>query len=318
MSTEPCNCTPALLYVEASCVALQAAAFRASKYDSPKAQICCVSSCVGMHAAGTYHGSCCRQPAQGQLGSNSTAAEGCASSSTDICSLAGRHSLLSQCAGCKSLSQRCTFLCLCICISAMHFCCKCFWLLPQSICCHHCPIGTTHSNTTHGQQFPCHTAADAHTTRAAYCNQPQHVKVTESQTEGMQTNMQVLQASTNHTAIVVCCKQASTSGLSFDQVSQSATQLTCKSRAELEAAFQHHLAQFHEPSGYGMLLFLFSLLLSHGLRCGPLLMCPSRASDICPNHSQQSCKTCMMCFVFKAQPMGSAKISNTCLDCFCC
>ena len=74
------------------------------------------------------------------------------------------------------------------------------------------------------------------------------------------------QASDCETATVVCSTQASTSGLSFDQVCHSATQLSCKSTAEVQAALQLHVAQFCEQSGYGMLLLLFSLLLTHGIR----------------------------------------------------
>ena len=117
MLTETCNCMPALFCAKASCVVLQAAASTGSSCDGPKAQTCCISSCGVLHAAGTCHGSCCRQSAQQQLGSNSTAAEGCASSSTDICSLAGRHSLLSKVADWKSLSNAMQFLlCLGICM----------------------------------------------------------------------------------------------------------------------------------------------------------------------------------------------------------
>ena len=76
----------------------------------------------------------------------------------------------------------------------------------------------------------------------------------------------LLQASDGESASVVCCKQASTSGLTFDQLCQSAAQLPCKSRAEVEAAFQSQLGQFQEPHGYGLLLLLFSLLLTHGIR----------------------------------------------------
>ncbi|DBA94980.1 TPA: hypothetical protein ACH3X1_002505 [Trebouxia sp. C0004] len=76
----------------------------------------------------------------------------------------------------------------------------------------------------------------------------------------------VWQASDSNSASVVCCKQASTSGLTFDQLCQSAAQLPCKSRAEVEAAFQSQLWQFQEPHSYGLLLLLFSLLLTHGVR----------------------------------------------------
>ena len=75
-----------------------------------------------------------------------------------------------------------------------------------------------------------------------------------------------VQASDRHTATVVCSSQASTSSLSFDQLCYSTTQLSCSSRAEVEAAVGHHLAQFQEQSGYGMLLLLFALLLTHGIR----------------------------------------------------
>ena len=76
----------------------------------------------------------------------------------------------------------------------------------------------------------------------------------------------LLQASDSKSASVVCCKQASTSGLTCDQLCQSAAQLPCKSRAEVEAAFQSQLGQFQEPHGYGLLSLLFSLLLTHGIR----------------------------------------------------
>ncbi|KAA6429131.1 MAG: hypothetical protein FRX49_00527 [Trebouxia sp. A1-2] len=76
----------------------------------------------------------------------------------------------------------------------------------------------------------------------------------------------VWQASDGKSASVVCCKQVSTSGLSYDQLCQSAAQLPCKSRAKVEAAFHSQLGQFQEPYGYGLLLLLFSLLLTHGIR----------------------------------------------------
>ncbi len=49
-------------------------------------------------------------------------------------------------------------------------------------------------------------------------------------------------------------------------MTNSASQLPCKSRAEVEAALQSQLGQFQEPHGYGLLLLLFSLLLTHGIR----------------------------------------------------
>lgn len=84
--------------------------------------------------------------------------------------------------------------------------------------------------------------------------------------DAQMTHVLLLQASDGNSASVVCCKQASTSGLTFDQLCHSAAQLPCKSRAEVEAAFQSQLGQFQEPYGYGLLLLLFSLLLTHGIR----------------------------------------------------
>lgn len=79
-----------------------------------------------------------------------------------------------------------------------------------------------------------------------------------------------LQVSDGHAAQLVCCSQPSTAALSFDQLCNSATQLSCTSRLALEAASRQQLRQFQEPSGYGLILLLFSLLLTHGVRCCPV------------------------------------------------
>ncbi|KAL3131825.1 hypothetical protein ABBQ38_007539 [Trebouxia sp. C0009 RCD-2024] len=76
----------------------------------------------------------------------------------------------------------------------------------------------------------------------------------------------VWQVSDGHTAQLVCCSQPSTAALSFDQLCSSATQLSCTSRLAVEAAFRQQLRQFQEPHGYGLILLLFSLLLTHGVR----------------------------------------------------
>ncbi|KAL3163259.1 hypothetical protein ABBQ32_009658 [Trebouxia sp. C0010 RCD-2024] len=76
----------------------------------------------------------------------------------------------------------------------------------------------------------------------------------------------VWQVSDGHAAQLVCCSQPSTAALSFDQLCNSATQLSCTSRLALEAASRQQLRQFQEPSGYGLILLLFSLLLTHGVR----------------------------------------------------
>ena len=82
-----------------------------------------------------------------------------------------------------------------------------------------------------------------------------------------------MQASDGNAAKVVCCSQASTAGLSFDQLCSSATQLSCTSKLKVEAAFKQQLRLFQERSGYGMMLLLFSLLLTHGTRYNLVLSC---------------------------------------------
>lgn len=68
---------------------------------------------------------------------------------------------------------------------------------------------------------------------------------------------------------MVCCRLTSTAALSFNQLCSSAESLSCTSKLGVEAAFRQQLRQFQDPSGYGMILLLFSLLLTHGVRCCP-------------------------------------------------
>jgi len=105
-------------------------------------------------------------------------------------------------------------------------------------------------------------AARMHVATALVCANQEWLSAQDAE----MTSVLLLQASDGNSASVVCCKQASTSGLTYDQLCQSAAQLPCKSRAEVEAALQSQLGQFQEPHGYGLLLLLFSLLLTHGIR----------------------------------------------------
>ena len=66
---------------------------------------------------------------------------------------------------------------------------------------------------------------------------------------------------------MVVCKHGTVSRLSFEQLCQSAVQLPCRTQQEVQSAFRQHLSQFQEHLGFGMLLLLFSLLMTRGIRC---------------------------------------------------
>lgn len=75
-----------------------------------------------------------------------------------------------------------------------------------------------------------------------------------------------LQASAGATATVICSTHSQTAGLSFDQLCRSAVQSSCHSQAEVHDAVSQCLAQYQEPTGYGVVLLLLSVLATHTVR----------------------------------------------------
>ena len=64
---------------------------------------------------------------------------------------------------------------------------------------------------------------------------------------------------------MVTCSQGATSALRLDQLCHSAVCSTASSQEELSQLLQLRLGQYSEASGYGLLLLLWSVLLSHSV-----------------------------------------------------
>ena len=73
------------------------------------------------------------------------------------------------------------------------------------------------------------------------------------------------QAGDGRRAQVVTCSQGATSALRLDQLCHSAVCSTAGSQEELSQLLQLRLGQYTEASGYGLLLLLWSVLLSHSV-----------------------------------------------------
>ena len=74
-----------------------------------------------------------------------------------------------------------------------------------------------------------------------------------------------LQAGDGRRAQVVSCSQGATSALRLDQLCHSAVYSTARSQEELSQLLQLRLGQYTEAAGYGLLLLLWSVLLSHSV-----------------------------------------------------
>ena len=74
-----------------------------------------------------------------------------------------------------------------------------------------------------------------------------------------------LQAGDGSRAQVVSCSLGATSALRLDQLCHSAVYSTASSQEELAQLLQLRLGQYSEASGYGLLLLLWSVLLSHSV-----------------------------------------------------